>query len=363
MRIERIVITGDVFRTTWGEPNQLWNARWLCSELSRVLYDLTGLWPEVRYRRNAPLDGYAEILEWYGLLGLSPSLGAWAATFAKVDPPSALVDAVRPDYERALVVGFELSPLMQSLLDRLGVPWVDVELSPLRFLDDLALSLRCSWQWEAPSRRPPNGIVHPGLVSPGQVAEAVARLRAQHRDDPAAATCNGACIFLAQTQYDRTLLRNGRFFPDAEAVERVEEAVDGRRLVIKPHPHAPSSPLIGKLRERLAATVTDANVYALLAAAADVRLLTISSSAAIEARHFGHEPMVLHPAAHPAAPYTSLWAHRSAGFWRALLAPILPLNADTAFEEPAIPDRLRRTLGAWGFVRKEAPPAAMGSGQ
>ena len=168
-------MTGDVFRTACGDPNQLPNVRWLRGEVSRVLYELTGLWPDVRYRRNAPDDGHAVIADWYGLLGHAPSVEAWAATYGQVDPPPDLVDALRPDYDRALVIGFELSPLMRSILDRIGAPWVDVEVSPLRFLDDLALSLRCSWPIEGPVDR----IAHPGLVSPNHVAEAVARLRAQ----------------------------------------------------------------------------------------------------------------------------------------------------------------------------------------
>src|SRR5262245_32012545 len=107
MRVERIVITGDVFRTTNGDPNQLRNVRWLCEELS-LLRGLTGFGPEVRYRRNAPDGGQAIITDWYRLLGSAPSLDAWAATFAEAAPP-ALIDAVRADYDRALVIGFELS--------------------------------------------------------------------------------------------------------------------------------------------------------------------------------------------------------------------------------------------------------------
>ena len=116
-------------------------------------------------------------------------------------------------------------------------------------------------------------------------------------------------------------------------------------------------------RQRFAASITDANVYALLSAAKDVLLLTISSSVAIEARHFGHDPRVLHPAGHAPAPFISLSAHRSATFWRALLAPLLPLKPDAAFEEPTPPDRLRRNLGAWGFLRKGADPVGLSTRQ
>jgi hypothetical protein len=352
MRIERIVVTGDVFRTTNGDPNQLLNARWLHEEVAGVLHELTGLSPEVRYRRNAADDGRALVTEWFALLGHAPSTEAWAATYGKTAPP-ALVDALGPDYERALVVGFELSPLMRSALDRLGAPWVDMEVGPLRFLDDLTLTLRCSWAVDRGD--------HPGLVAPEQVEAAVACLRARYMHDPAAAACSGACVFLAQTCYDRTLIKDGGFFPDSEAVEGVEQALGGRRLVLKPHPLQPDNPLIGALQKRLGASVTDANVYALLAAASDVRFVTVSSSAAIEARHFGHSARILYAAAHAhPAPFTSLWAHRSAAFWRPVLVPILPVSTAAAFEERPVPDRLRQKIGAWGFARIPSPPETAG---
>ena len=347
MRIERIVVTGDVFRTTDGDANQLGNVRWLRSELSR-LYDLTGLCPELRYRRNARDDGRAVIREWYRLIDRTPSLEAWAATF-RLAPPPALIEAMRPDYEGALVIGFELSPLMRSVLGGIGVPWVDVSVSLIRFLDDLALSLRFSWAVE---------VAHPGLVSSAQVREAAARVRARCRCDTAAAPLEGACVFLAQTRHDRALIKNGAFFPDTEAVERIAQALDGRRLVLKPHPLAPDNPLLATLRERFGASTTDANIYSLLATAADVRFLTISSSAAIEARHFGHTPAIFHADAHAdAGPISSLWAHRSAAFWRAALAPVLPLKPEADYEERVRPDRLRRSLGAWGWPPPDAAAA------
>ena len=351
MRIARIVITGDVLRTTMGDANQLPNVRWLHEELAGVLRELTGLYPEVGYRRNAEGHGQAIAAEWYELLGHVPSTEAWAATYAMTAPP-ALIDALAPDYEHALVIGFELSPLLRSALDGLGVPWIDMEISPLRFLDDLALTLRLSWSRHAAGDDAASRPAHAGLVTPRQVEEAMAQLRAWHHNDAATAACSGACIFLAQTRHDRTLIRGSGFYPDGEAVEQVAGMLGGRRLILKPHPLQPDNPLLGALQERLGAPATDAGIYALLAAACDVRFVTISSSAAIEARHFGHVAEVLHPKAHAhPAPLTSLSAHRSATFWRALLGAILPVRADAVFEEPLVPDRLRRRLNAWGFRR------------
>jgi glycosyltransferase involved in cell wall biosynthesis len=352
MSIERIVVTGDVFRTTSGDADQLWNVGWLCDEITPILTELTGLRPVIRYRleerrearERMPGLGRGTIAEWYRLLGHSPSLDAWAATFAQT-APAALVDAMRADYEGALVIGFELSPLMRSVLDRLGTPWIDAGVSSLRFLEDLALTLRFSWPVE---------LAHPGLVAQDHVNQAVGLMRGRYGNAPAAAALDGACVFIGQIERDRTLIKDGRFFPDSEVVERVAHGLDGRPLVIKPHPMAPRNPLLDALQERCGARRTDANVYAILASAADVRLVTISSSAAIEARCFGRTATILHPSAHAdAARISSVWAHRSASFWRAALSPVLQLKPEAHFEEPPVRSRLRRLVGSWGMPRDE----------
>jgi hypothetical protein len=308
----------------------------------------------VRYRRNAPEDGRAVVTEWYALLGRVPSLEAWAATWGEADPPGALVEAMRPDYERALVVGFELSPLMRSVLDRLGAPWVDIAVSPIRFLDDLALDMRFSW---------PVAVAHPGLMAPEHLEHAVARLRARYAGDPAAGDLDGTAVFLAQTRFDRSLIKAGAFFADSEAVARVGAALDGRALVLKPHPLAPDNPILDALRLRFGARTTKANIYAILATAKDTRFLSISSSAAIEARLLGHCVEVFHSGTSAGAPTaTSLWAHRSAAFWRAALSPLMPVRAGVDLDERAIPDRLRRSHGAWGWTPHEragALPSAL----
>jgi hypothetical protein len=246
------------------------------------------------------------------------------------------------------VIGFELSPLMRSILDAVGAPWIDIGVSPIRFLDDLALTLVFSWPVERD---------HPGLVSPARVREAVARIRANRADDPDVHALGDACVFLAQTRQDRTLIKDGAFFPDAEVIARVAHVLDGRPLVVKPHPRAPDNPLIGLLHRHFNARTTAANLYTLLAAPPGIRFLTVSSSAAIEARLFGHASEMFHPAAHGEPHVSSLWAHRCTSFWRDALAPVLPLEAGIHLEERCVPDRLRRRLGFWGWPASEAAPA------
>jgi hypothetical protein len=342
MAIERIVITGDVFRTSGGEANQLSNVRWLHAELARDLERLTGLLPEIRFRHNEPDAGRIIISRWYLLLGHTPSLEAWAATFNVTCPPSELVDELRWDYERSLVIGFEMSPLITSVLDAIGVPWINIALSPIRFLEDLALTLRFSWMVR---------ITHPGLVYCDQIDEAVRQFRERYKHDSSPSRIDKACVFLAQTEHDRSLIWNGQFYPDSEVLQRVDQALNGRPLFLRPHPLAPANPILSALEHRFAARRIEANTYALLAGPGKVHYLSISSSAAVEAKLFGHSVDLFHGLAffENWGCETSLWAHRSASFWRAALSPIMTVNSNADFEERTTPDRLRRIHGSWGI--------------
>ena len=230
-----------------------------------------------------PDEGYALVTALYRLLGHAPSLEAWAATYGQTTPPPALVEALRPDYDRALVIGFELSPLMRSVLNRIGAPWIDVELSPIRFLDDLALDLRFSW----PGQRRPSG-------------PPVARPRAA-RPWRACARSTGQLRPAADLQRGLHLPGPDPLRPDVDQGRRPSSPT-ARRSSAWRRPSTGGGSSSSRIRWRRTtrcsassgsasrARTTDANIYALLAAAGDARLLTISSSAAIEARHFGHSP-------------------------------------------------------------------------
>ena len=141
--VERIVLTGDVFRTVTGEAGQLKNVRWLSRRFRPLLMDLTALPVEERFRLNAADEGKAVIRKWFALLGEPVSLEAWARSFWRT-PPRALINAMARDYRGSLVVSVEMSPLMQGVFDALDVPWIDVGISPRRFLPDLAVSLKAS---------------------------------------------------------------------------------------------------------------------------------------------------------------------------------------------------------------------------
>lgn len=118
-----------------------------------MLSQLTGLTPEIRFRLNAPNQGREIIKNWYEILGAPVGVTGWAQTFWS-NPPVALISAMQADYEESLVVSIELSPLLQRVLEALGIPRIDVGISPRRFLADLAISLKTSHHFNPYCARP-----------------------------------------------------------------------------------------------------------------------------------------------------------------------------------------------------------------
>lgn len=273
-----MVLTGDVFRTTDGDGSQLPNVAWLERRFARMLGVITGIEPTIRFRLNGPDEGREVVKRWFKLLDAPADMDGWASTFW-AQPTPQLVAAMAPDYEDALVVCYEMSPLLQAVLDRLGVPWIDVSLGPHRFLADLSLCFRCSASM-------PGEVGADFALGAGERAEGVARVRAHYTAIDSRAL-DGTAVFFAQMRQDRTLIHGGRFFGPDDAVAALEPMLDGRRLLVKAHPWAPGNPMIGALGRAFGASPCSLPTYAILGSGRDVVALSCSSSVSIEAGSFG----------------------------------------------------------------------------
>lgn len=318
--LKRIVITGDWLRTESGEPNQWANVLWLNELLGKRLGAITGLPVE------AVLPSPAEC---WNVLGEPPSLESWSRLFWS-RAPDALCQHILTYFEDALVVAIELSPILEDGLNRVNLPWIEVGVSPLRFLADFAVFFRFS-----------RGLVPPERFRLGnaEIAAAVDHVRSFYGVAPVQGT-----VFFAQTRNDRTQIGSSGFVDAEQFVERLELP-----LWIKPHPLDPENPTIEKAVRR-GARILQHNTYATLSA--DVTVATVSSSVAVEARCFGRAPLVFNPAVleRNTAGLTTLNGFRNSEFWREALAGIHLTNS--RFDDPFVPNRLRSKLGAYGLDLK-----------
>jgi hypothetical protein len=357
--INRIVFTGDVFRVAQDEqePSQLCNVFWLHNLVSYQLAQLTGIIPEICFRTRNSRIGYSLIRDAYKVLGLDSSVNGWRSSFWYEDVPDDLVKLFRPDYENALVFAFELSPIMECILNRLACCWVDIAVSPIRFLDDLLLSVRLSSHFKSEP-------LLPFVVSEKDIKDAADFVSRWFRSKRCESDLKADdVVFFAQTEGDRTLITGkGNFFPVEETIAALAEVVGERRLWIKPHPYALKNRVIQRITERLGGRLIEENVYAMLSADIDINVVTIASSVGREAPWFGKRTKLFYDRVlcRTEEGLTIGDSYCFSDFWTALLKQIMPVTSlhragrldlrHQALRQTGLkPNSLREQLGFWGM--------------
>lgn len=275
--ISKIVFTADGFRTTAGEPVHQFNVDLMYALFSDLLTRITGKPAEIRLALAA-----GSIPEFIALQGGEVSLDGWARVFW-ADPSPALVEAIGQACDRALIVGFELPPVMIAAFDKLGIPWIDLTVSPLRFLPDWAFHIKTSRHFDL------GGIRH-AAVQDGEIDAAIRHVTRWYsppwyRRSPIRKPTR---VFFAQSARDRTLIRDGRFCSTSDLAD-----LDVRDMLLKPHPGEPDNEIVRYLKSR-GAVVTNVPTYTLLANQ-HVEVVTFSSSVAFEARAFGRKVTSINP--------------------------------------------------------------------
>jgi hypothetical protein len=347
MKPTRILITGDLSRTTADmAPNQLANARWVSDLIGKLLRDLTGLpvhvwfWDHGQGRLEA---GKAFAAAIYECFGEEPSEAAWARIFWRNGLPA--VPLVRAAFDNTLVLVVEMPPWLEGALTAADVPWIDLGVSPLRFLEDLLISFRLSGAFNA-------GAIQAFTVTDAEVRNAAERVRAFH----AGSGSVEGLLFVAQTLHDRTQIRaNGTHYGLEDVVAEVDRRLSGGPFSIKPHPLAPDADVVRVLAER-GGRVRPENTYALLSAGGDLEVLTVSSSVARESPFFDvRATHVLNPEVltRDATAAPTLHRHSSAMFWTHLLDGVCDIRRRRVEEQRVPPNFLRRRLGAWYAMTPE----------
>ncbi len=156
---------------------------------------------------------------------------------------------------------------MQSVLDRLNVPWIELGISPIRFLADFAVTFRTSQHFKG---RFPEKF----RLSFLELAEGVERVR-KFYDYQQRTNLSGSIIFFAQTELDRTLIKRGRIAGPEDAVAGLNSVQAGRKVFVKPHPFAPDNPVVTAIRENFSGEILGINTYEILSSEDDIIISTI----------------------------------------------------------------------------------------
>jgi hypothetical protein len=285
----------------------------------------------------------------------SERVAGWARRFEGRDLTDELIEFYRVRIQDAFCITFEAPPYLLELFARLQVPFLDIRIHPVRFLDDLIFAVRAS------DPRMQAYLLQQAVPESSMYVQAGVRA-ATARGISARITGDDALLVIGQARHDATQITNGRF-ADASSYREEIDAVAGRHrtILLKPHPYDPRHSLIERVRRAFPhARVARDNVYSLLSAPEVTEVLTFNSSVASEASFFGKPVRALlarpfevafrEPGATQGS-YASVGEHvLDVDFWRRALAGYVPVTATDGVRVAPKPNRLRISLQTfWGF--------------
>jgi hypothetical protein len=263
--------------------------------------------------------------------------------------------------QRRFCVGYELPPWLVQVLEQHAVPYVDLRLHPIRFLDDLLFAVRASCA-DTQAKLLAMAVPESEVLATAGLREAMCRYISEARvpDD--------TLLVIGQRRFDSTQIAGGDFF-DAHRHTAEIHALCARHaaVVLKPHPLDPQHSLLevaAAAPARVIGVIND-NTYRMMALPQVSAILTVNSGVAYEAPYFGKRVHTLAPlqmrlawrGAVPDAPAPDAAAHASLGdvvltpdFWRVLLAPHTRVSPPDGMCLHPKPNRLRIALDSfWNF--------------
>src|ERR1700761_4745757 len=137
-----IVVVGDLFRPDGsGRPGGTdRTTRWLWNAIKRPIYLATGLATDLLTASTSPA-----LHEWIGTLRTPAAADPfWASSYTGMPASAELDRHVLDRLRRRFCIGYEMPPWLIRLLDEHALPYVDIRLHPVRFMDDLMFAVRAS---------------------------------------------------------------------------------------------------------------------------------------------------------------------------------------------------------------------------
>lgn len=362
MKLERLLVTSDLLRVT-GKAQSRTGFK------TNTEFFLALLGPQLRAATRLPIG----LLEWddtsdfdgskvYEAMGLTADATGWAELYDSA-PNAAAVAAFAPHVEGALIIGFELPPFVQRVLDRLGVPYVDARWHPLRFLDDIFFGFHSNIEAVVDAMEPYHLTAEEVEIHVGM--HQASAIRRQGFD---MLSTDFDRLLIGQTPFDSSLIHAGRI-ATWDAYEPVLENLPAdSKTGYRPHPFSPEP--VASLRALLTRhgigiADSGSDMYRLLATGSMKELISLSSGTLIEAAFFGIPVRRLLPERQAYLPhppkarrtendqtaYAGVYhAFLSIDFWADILRPVL---GETYRNERPLAfraDRLRQINGSyWGY--------------
>lgn len=205
----------------------------------------------------------------------------------------------------ALHICYEPSPGLLDLLDELGATYIDIRLSPIRFLPDVVLALNSN---SPIIRQALSRIGLPRYEIGAEATKLAAAFRHRDRYTPQAnlpRRAGAQVVVVGQTASDASIIAGDRFFHFRDASDILQQTLQGKHVLYLRHPSASDAHIRSEtdlFRSFYPALeVTTANSYDLLCCDQHLEFLGISSGLLQEAAFFGRQATSLLPPICPLA--------------------------------------------------------------
>ena len=345
--IEGAIVVGDLLRPDGsGRPGGTDRPTlWLWNAIKRQVYLASGLPSEVL--TTAGLTGWIEALR--------PPEDAdayWASVHDRLPSPERILEQLG----RRFCIGYEMPPWLVHLLDEQGLPYIDLRLHPIRFLDDLLFAVRASTP-DTQAAILSMAVQESEVFATAGLREAMCRFISEAR------VPDNTLLVAGQRRFDSTQIVGGTFFdavPQAAAIHAICARYPA--VVLKPHPQDRHHSLleVAAAAPTRVVGVIDDNVYRMLSLPQISAVLTVNSGLAHEAPYFGKQvhalaPLPLRLGWRGAAPDGAVHASLddvmlTPDFWRAVLAPHTRVSAADGMRLRPKPNRLRIALDSfWNY--------------
>jgi hypothetical protein len=318
--------------------------------------------PAVRLAAGLPTDalttaGAPDLHAWIEILRPQSRADAfWASVHADLPASAARDRLVLAPLRNRFCIGYEMPPWLVRLLDQAEVPYIDIRLHPVRFMDDLMFAVRAA----SPATQ---AVLAPLAVAESEVAVTAGLRQAMGAYISQAAVPDNTLLVAGQRRFDSTQVTGGRFFDATDHIAAVHAICAGySAVVLKPHPLDLQHSLLVAAATAPARVlgVIDDNIYRMMALPQIAAILTVNSGVAQEAPYFGKRvhalaPLGLRPAWRetPPAQGTHLAVTDivlTPDFWRLVLAPHARVTPPDGMRLPPKPNRLRIALDSfWNY--------------
>ena len=188
------------------------------------------------------------------------------------------------DLKNFIVIGFEASEVDLAYLNKIGVEWLDFSIHPLRFLDDLYLSVKTSMNLDLSKH----------FAGKGFIDMCVNVLLQRYPDLIDGIKSDALCIF-GQRQDDKSVFIDNKFKKLEDYLQKIDKiSKNFDNIFYKPHPYNDdkNADLIIKQRYK-AEIIDDQDIYRLFMSKRIKAACAISSSVLHEATYFGIESIYL----------------------------------------------------------------------